>query len=265
MIHKKLKIISLCITTLLYGSLLSAQALSEFHAQYAVEKFDLKVAEASYKLSHTDNGYKFTQHTELYGFASLFADDTVSSVSYVDEVHDELLLQKHRYIQTGREKNRNEEFSIQWNTSEKQAKGNITGVVRSKKISIETEEPVWDILSFQIPLMIEADEKIKQYPYKALLKGKIDTYNFVLTSNKKFTFSGKEYKLLQMVRTDPYKKRQLHIWIAPELHNLPVIIENYRKGKEHSRMQLESVQFNNEEILSEPMFNQQSTDNDEEY
>ena len=47
-----------------------------------------------------------------------------------------------------------------------------------------------------------------------------------------------------MVRTDPKRDRQLHIWLLPELHNIPVIVENYRDGKEHSRMQLESVKFN---------------------
>jgi len=265
MINKRLKIITLFITTLLNCNLLIAQALPEFHAKYAIEKYGIKVAEASYKLSHTDNGYKFTQNTELDGFIGMFADDTISAISYVNEIDGQLLLQKYRYTQTGREKNRNEEINIQWDTSKKPEKGKISGVVRSKKINLETEGPVWDVLSFQIPLMIEANEKIEQYPYKALLKGEIDTYNFVLKSNKKITFAGKEYKLLQMVRTDPRKKRQLHIWIAPELHNLPVIIESYRKGKEHSRMQLESVQFNNEKILSEPMFNEQFTDNDEEY
>jgi len=265
MIHKRLKRVTLFITAFLYCSLLSAQALPEFHAKYAVQKYGVKVAEANYKLSYTDSGYKFSQNTELDGFISMFADDTVSVVSYVDEIDGELLLQNHSYTQTGREKNRNETFSIQWDSSEKPPKGKITGVVRSKKINLETTDPVWEILSFQIPLMIEADEKINHYPYKALLKGKLDTYEFVLKSNKKTTFAGKEYKLLQMVRTNPRKKRELHIWIAPKLHNLPVIIENYRKGKQHSRMQLESVQFDDKPILSEPMVSEQLTDNDEEY
>ncbi|VAW54593.1 hypothetical protein MNBD_GAMMA05-2343 [hydrothermal vent metagenome] len=265
MIYKRLKRLTLFITALLHCSLLSAQALPEFHAKYAIQKYGIKVAEANYQLSHTGSGYKFSQNTELNGLISMFADDTVSAVSYIDDVDGELLLKKYKYTQTGREKNRNEDFSIQWNTSKESLNGIISGVVRNKKISLETTDPVWEVLSFQIPLMIDADENIKHYPYKALLKGEIDTYEFILTSNKKFTFAGKEYKLLQMVRTDPHKKQQLHIWIAPQLHNLPVIIENYRKGKEHSRMQLESVQFADEEILSEPMLNEQSMDNDEEY
>ena len=94
--------------------------------------------------------------------------------------------------------------------------------------------------------MIEANENIKEYPYRAILKGEIDSYTFILTSSKKIIFADKEYKILQLVRTAPDKDRQLHIWLIPALNNIPVIIENYRDGKLHSRGQLESVSFNNE-------------------
>jgi len=84
----------------------SAQALPEFDATYAIQKYQIKLAEARYQLTYTDKGYKFTQDTKLSGVASMFARDTVSAVSYVDEIRDNLLLRKHLYKQTGREKNR---------------------------------------------------------------------------------------------------------------------------------------------------------------
>lgn len=226
-------------------------ALPEFTARYGIHKFGMKLAEAEYRLSYTDKGYKFTQDTELHGIASMFASDSVSAVSYVDEIGENLLLRKHTYIQTGREKNRDEDIDILWNTYKNTLQGKITGIVRSKPIDLQTNSEIWDMLSFQIPLMIEADENIKEYPYRAMLKGEIDDYTFVLKSSKTITFAGKEYKTLQLVRTDPVKNRQLHIWILPALYNLPVIIENYRDGKEHSRGQLESVSFNNEAPLTE--------------
>jgi Protein of unknown function (DUF3108) len=230
--------------TLFAHNVFAAHALPEFSAKYAVQKFNIKLAETLYQLSYTDKGYKFTQDTKLYGVTKMFASDTASAVSYVDEIGDNLLLTKHTYTQTGREKNRNEDIDILWNTHKNMLRGKITGIVRSQEINLRTNEEVWDILSFQIPLMIEANENIKEYPYTAILKGEIDNYNFVLTSSKKITFSGKEYKIIQLVRTDPDRDRQLHIWLIPALYNIPVIIENYRDGKEHSRMQLESVSFN---------------------
>ena len=224
-------------------------ALPEFQAKYAIEYYGLKAAEAHYKLSYTDTGYKFSQKTELSGFASMFADDTVTAVSIVDVIDNKLLLKKHRYIQTGKKKNRDEDIDIHWLTTEAQLKGKITGIVRNKKIELETDTAIWEALSFQLPLMIEADKNIKNYPYTAILKGKIDTYNFVLKPSKKIKFADKKYDALHLVRTDPRKNRQLHIWLLPELHNIPVIIENYRKGSLHSKVELESVQFNNKKIL----------------
>jgi len=244
---QQLKLISIFICVLLFSNNLFAQDdLAEFSAQYAVQKSGIKLAEAIYQLSYTDTGYKFSHNSKLHGIAAMLGDDSVSAVSYIDKVDDTLLLKKHSYIQTGREKNTDEDFSIQWNTTSKAVTGKITGMVRSRKINLETDTAVWEPLSFQIPLMIAANENVKDYPYNAILNGEIDTYNFVLTSKKSITFANKEYQVLQMVRTDPHKNRQLHIWLAPELNNMPIIIENYRDGRQHSRMQLESVQFNNE-------------------
>jgi len=239
------------VSVILTQNVFAGQALPEFKAIYGIHKFGMKLAEAHYDLSYTDKGYKFTQNTILHGVASMFADDSVSAVSYVDEIGDNLLLRKHTYIQTGREKNRDEDIDILWNTYKNTLSGKITGVVRSKKIDLRTNTEVWDMLSFQIPLMIEADENIKEYPYTAILKGEIDDYLFVVKSSKKVNFAEKEYKIIQLVRTDPVKNRQLHIWLAPALNNLPVIIENYREGKIHSRGELESISFNNEAPITD--------------
>ncbi|MCF6194958.1 MAG: DUF3108 domain-containing protein, partial [Kangiellaceae bacterium] len=173
---------------------------------------------------------------------------------------DNLLLRKHVYTQTGREKNRDEDIDILWNSYKNTLKGKISGVARGKKIDLRINSEIWDILSFQIPLMIEASENVKEYPYEAIIGGEINDYNFVLTSQKKIHFAGKEYKAIQLVRSDPKRDRQLHIWLIPALHNIPVIIENYRDGKEHSRMQLESVSFNHEQPYVE-----QLVDNDDDY
>lgn len=245
------QLLNLSAALLFSHNIFAAHALPEFTAKYAVESFGMKLAEARYQLSYTETGYKFTQNTELYGFASMFRDDTVNAVSYVDDVNGTLLLKKHRYIQTGKEKNKNEDISIQWDTSNGATVGTITGIVRSKKINQQVTTPVWEVLSFQLPLMLEASKEKKIYPYNAIIQGDVDTYNFALTSQEEISFADKSYQALHVVRKDPNKDRQLHLWLVPELHNIPVIIENYRDGKKHSRMRLESVQFNAGKTLRE--------------
>ena len=259
-----LKLVVMFVITLFSCNLFAGHILPEFNARYAVQKYNTKMAEAHYQLSYTDKGYKFTQDTKLYGLASMFASDTVSAISYIDEVGDNLLLTKYSYTQTGREKNKDEDINILWNTHKNMLSGKISGVVRSKEIELRTSTEIWEALSFQIPLMIEANATIKEYPYRAILKGEIDDYNFILTSSKKITFADKEYKTIQLVRTDPDRNRQLHIWLIPALNNIPVIIENYRDGKEHSRMQLESVSFNNETPYTDQNLDG-NTDSDDEF
>jgi len=242
----------LCLATIvIFGSQnsLAGHLLPEFNAIYSLRYLGIKGAEAEYTLKYQDQGYKFTQKTKLVGIVSLFASDTVSAVSEIANIDGQLLLTKHTYIQTGREKNKNERFEISWQSNGDKISGKVSGVVRSKNIELEIDAPVWEILSFQIPLMIEANTDRKEYPYQALLKGEIDTYNFVLNAVKKIEFAGKEYTALQMIRKDPDRNYQLHIWLLPELHNIPVLIENYRDGKVHSSMQLESVAFDNDKAL----------------
>jgi hypothetical protein len=277
-----LKIFFISLTLTLSQSILAARELPEFSANYAVKKYGAKLAEAHYKLTHTESGYKFTQNTKLHGLAKLLGNDTVSAVSYIHQIDGALLLQKHTYIQTGKEKDKNEDINISWKAEDparkksetkssiyetsksKSIKGKISGTVRKNTISLETKTPVWEALSFQIPLMIEASKDIKEYPYNAIIKGKIDTYNFILTETKKVYFAKKEYQALHVVRTDPNRDRQLSIWLAPELHNLPLIIENYRNGKEHSKIQLEKVTFKNETpLIGEASFEPLIEDDDD--
>lgn len=250
------KLITLCAVALLLSSQLAVaeHALPEYKAKYSVYYLGIKGAEANYELSYNGNGYRFAQNTHLVGIASLFAKDSVSTYSLIDSIDDKLLLTRHIYIQTGREDNKDEDISITWSTDNGRLDGKVSGVVRSRNISYQVTSPVWEFLSFQVPLMIDATKDRKEYPYDALLKGEIDTYNFVLQSSKMVQYAGKEYQSLQMVRQDPNRDYQLHIWLLPELHNIPVLVENYRDGKIHSSMKLESVTFDDKKTIANNAF-----------
>ncbi len=219
-------------------------SLPEFTAKYAITKYGIKLAEAVYALAYTRNGYKMTQHTRLYGVAALFMNDRVDASSLVENMSGKLLLTEFFYRQTGREKNRDEDIHLSYRKSNNTEISHITGISRGRPVDIKTQGPVWDILSFQIPLMIQADSKKKNYPYTAVINGKLDKYTFRLQNTKTVRFAGTNYQLLEVVRSNKERTRVLHIWLAPKLHNLPVIVENYHDGNLHSRMSLESVQFN---------------------
>ena len=241
----------------------AAGRLPAFTATYGIEKYGVKLAEATYTLSHTQDGYRFNQETQLSGMANLFSDDSISAVSYIEVGDNGMLLKKHRYIQTGKEKNRDEDFSIKWNSDGQGLSGHITGVVRSQPVDLEVDKPVWDMLSFQIPLMQEASENRKRYPYYALLKGELDTYFFDLVATEDITFAAKKYRALKLVRVNPEKKRELRIWLLPELNNIPAVVENMRDGKQHSYMKIESVSFEGKTPIADNTGNSLDNSNDD--
>jgi len=250
------------ISSLISFNVSATQALPEFSARYAVKKFGIKLAEAHYQLNYTETGYKITQSTDLYGIAVYFSNYAVAAASYVDEDGDNLLLREHTYVLSGSKENKNEHYDIFWQTPKNKLSAAVTGEARGQKIDISTNSEIWDLLSFQIPLMAEANKNIKEYVYHAILVGEINTYTFELIDLKKIWFNDTEYDALQMVCNDPNpdRDRQLHLWLVPALHNIPVLIENYRDGRVHYSGQLESVSFNNEM----PYINQQKDDEDED-
>jgi len=245
------------------GSVDASGRLPEFTASYGIEKYGVKLAEATYTLSRTQDGYRFNQETRLSGMASLFSDDSISAVSIIEAGKNGMLLKKHRYVQTGKEKNRDEDFTIEWSRNAQGLSGRIKGVVRSQPVDLEVDKPVWDMLSFQIPLMQEASEDRKRYPYYALLKGELDTYFFDLVATEDIEFAGKKYRALKLVRVNPEKKRELRIWLLPELNNIPAVVENMRDGKQHSYMKIESVSFEGKTPIADNTGNSLDNGDDE--
>lgn len=229
----------------------AADKLPVFTAKYGIEKYGVKLAEATYQLANIPTGYRFTQETHLYGLANMFRDDSISAESIVQAKGDSMLLLRHRYTQTGEEENRDETFTVEWEEQGSKLRGRITGIVRGKPVKLDTDKPVWEALSFQLPLMAEASEKKKRYRYYALLKGELDTYLFDLAATETIRFADKDYRALKLVRKNPEKNRELRIWLLPELKNIPVIVENMRDGKQHSYMKLESVSFDGQPPITD--------------
>ena len=242
-----------------------APSLPDFDARYAITKYGIKLAEARYRLQATAEGYRMEQHTRLYGMAALFRHDTVDASSRIERRDGQLLLRAFNYRQTGEEKNRDESLQFDYekaggNAQTKQAEGaaspqasqwltRIHGVSHGKPVAIETRGPVWDVLSFQLPLMLRANRQTREIPLMAVLNGELDQYHFRRIGETDYVFAGKTRKLLKLTRRNHDGSRELQIWLAPSLHNLPVVVENYRDGELHSRMHLEAVRFDHQPEL----------------
>lgn len=232
---------------LLLGLFLLVPVLSyalppEFTATYTAETYGTTVAQATYKLEHKNNGITFTQHSIPVGLAKYFTDEAIDETSILSLHKDQLLLDEYHYIQKDSKKNRDIHLKIQWHdTTENNISGNISGIASGKPVQLETNTPVWDTLSFQIPLMTNTSEKTTSQELAILVKGDLTRYLFITHGTEEVTIGNNVFKTMKVERKDDDKNKPLFFWIAPSLHNIPVKIEKWKKGKPHITMLLNSA------------------------
>jgi hypothetical protein len=221
----------------------------EFSASYTAESYGVSIAKAIYKLEHKNNIISFTQHSVPVGLAALFSDDELNETSYLSLHNSRLLLDEYRYVQKGK-KDRNIHLKIKWEDStNNELSGTISGVAGKEAVQLEVNTPVWDTLSFQIPVMMDTIKKTNPQEYTILVKGELKTYTFVTHGPEEIDINDTTIKTIKIERKGSNKKKPLFLWIAPSLHNLPVKIEKWKKGKPHITMLLNDASFPSDKNL----------------
>lgn len=215
----------------------------EFSATYTLETYGIVVARATYILEHESSGLKFSQHSKPVGLLSLFKKETAQETSYLSLHKNQLLLDEYSYIQKGSDKNRNVNIKIDWIVSDKKLSGSIRGTARGDAIQFKVSEPVWDTLSFQIPMMMNKNEKILNWKAAILVKGQLKNYTFVTHGAEEITVGGHTLKTVKVERKNKNNNKPIFFWLAPELLNLPVKIEKWKKGKASITMLLDTATF----------------------
>ncbi len=229
-------------------------SLPEYNAVYMVEKLGTVIGKSTYSLRHTDKGIHFSQVTELVGIAALLRSDRIEEDSWLVYDGDLLLLKKYKYIHSGSKKNRNVDLEIVWttdNTSQKLS-GQMTGTSAGKTISSPVDVTVRDALSFQLALRHDAmvaststkfngsDSSVFDYP--VLSKGKLKQYQFTRVGTEDLDLIDKTIATIKLERKN--NNRTTRLWLAPELHYVPVKITHTKEGKSDMLMTLDKINFN---------------------
>jgi hypothetical protein len=215
----------------------------EFSASYDAESYGIVIARATYRLKHKDNGIIFTQRSAPTGLAAFLSDDELEETSHLSLHKNNLLLDEYHYINKGSEKDRDIHLKIKWgNSINDELSGEIHGVDGGKAVQLKVNRPVWDTLSFQIPVMMGAATKTSSNEYAIFVKGELKTYTFVEHGTEELDINDNVIKTIKIERQSK-KNKPLFLWIAPSLHNLPVKIEKWKKGKPHITMLLNSAFF----------------------
>ena len=242
------------ISALVFGlASLLAPALSfcgdlpeEYSADYALEMFGTVMARARYTLEHTENGLAMTQSTRPAGIVALLRNDKIDVRSDMIVNDDQILLVNYDYKHTGDDKDRDVSVKIDWQTSKEHGlRGKARGIYEGKNVEIDLNLPVWDPLSIQLPIMIDAGSVLPPHEHGLFMKGEFKYYLFENLGPETVSANGKEFTAVKIVGRETKRDRAMHVWLVPELHNLPIKIEQWKEGKLRSTVLLERVSFDN--------------------
>jgi len=237
----------LTLTLILTPTLCSSTELPhEFSANYALEMFGTVLARAKYTLKHTENGLSMTQSTRPVGVVALLRDDKIDVRSDMTISNGQVLLVNYDYRHSGDEKDRDISFSIDWQAEHKQKlTGKATGKFEGKEVDIDIDLPVWDPLSIQIPIMLDATKNMPPHEHDLFMKGEFKRYLFENHGREKISLNDKQFIAIKIAGRETKRDRAMYVWLAPEFHYLPVKIEQWKDGKLKSTVLLESATFDN--------------------
>ncbi len=215
----------------------------EFTANYALEMLGTVLAKATYTLEHTENGLSMTQSTRPAGLMAYLRNDKIDVRSDMVVNNGQLLLVNYNYTHSGDEKDRNVNFQINWQNHKQELVGTATGIYEGNNVNLKIDKPVWDPLSIQVPMMIDAAKILSLHEYSLFMQGEFKHYLFENHGTETVKFNGTQIKTLKIAGKETKSDRAMYVWMVPELHNIPVKIEQWKNGELKSTVVLESVTF----------------------
>ena len=229
----------------------------DYTAVYDVDKYGSTVGRSTIILKQTEDEIQYSQYVKLVGFISFFKKDRVAENSWIRKNNGDPLFDKYQYIHSNSDKNRNSLFEAVWEKNENdELIGRVTGNSRGVTTALTTNKPIWDTLSFQLALIDDVSSKNDAYIYDVISRGEIKQYMFSAIGEETIEINDREYRAVKLERRSDNKITK--IWLAADLHHIPVMIKQYKDGDLDSTMTLDTIMFNNAPDTTE------SEDEDEE-
>ena len=91
----------------------------------------------------------------------------------------------------------------------------------------------------------DAGSVLPPHEHGLFMKGEFKYYLFENLGPETVSANGKEFTAVKIVGRETKRDRAMHVWLVPELHNLPIKIEQWKEGKLRSTVLLERVSFDN--------------------
>ena len=219
----------------------------KFVANYTLEMFGITLAKATHKLEQTEKGLSMEVNTYPVGLLAFLYDGHVDIHSDIAIDNGQLLLVNHDYTHSEDEEKTTVRYEIDWlNNQKKVPAGNVKGVYKGEALNISSDEPVWDPLSIQALIIINADKESASYEHGLLMKGELKHYVFENLGKETLKLNGTDMTALKTLVKEADRDRFIFVWMLPEYHNIPVKYEHWKDGDLKMTLRLQSVTFVND-------------------
>ena len=118
----------------------------------------------------------------------------------------------------------------------------VHGIIEDKPIELPLVPDLQNRLSMQIGVLLSLLQGGEPKPVKMIDKDKIKTYSYVRKEPRQIKTQAGTYDTIRYASTREGSSRVKHIYHAPSLGYLPVLLESYKKGKLITVMELLTVE-----------------------
>lgn len=216
-------VIALCL--FFSASLLAAESLPDFEANYRVEVNGIQAGELIQSLSsEAGDMRRFHTRTRARGVFALFRSDVIEESSLWSYHDGHIRPYLYRYSRTGGKKDKQLRLDFDWTANQ---------------VHIDDEEYPWDLklqpgtldkMVYQLQIMHDLAEDTTQLKYLIAEGGMLKTYVIHVEGVETIRTPLGDIEAIKLTRErDADSGRQTTLWCAPELNYLPIKLEHIEK------------------------------------
>jgi len=228
------------IVTFILGALVSTQIWAasppEFNTTYQLHKFGMNAAEVNISLAkQTDGSLLYTSKTKTKGLVSMFRSDSITEQAILENTATHFRPLKYSYIHKGGKKNRNQSIEFDY------ANNKARCVTRGKASELDLQKDMHDAFSLQLKIMNDLNQGKSNLDYQVIHKGKVKHYHFENMGSETIETDAGTYSAIKLKRSREDGKRTTYMWLANQLHFLPVQIKHVEKDGTEFSLEIEKV------------------------
>lgn len=205
--------------------------LPAFEAEYNIRGFGLQIGEFRSTLANSPDGnYRYESETHTSGFIAHFNKDVIRERSDWVWYNSIIRPLTYTYQRTGGKKERAAKLNFNW------TRGIVENTVDGDTWKMPIRDGVLDRLVVQLSMMLDLKAGKRDMEYTFADGGKLKSYRFRIVGKESVVTPSGTYDTVKLERVMDSDKRSTMLWCAPNLHYLPVRIDQREKDDNYSML-----------------------------